>query len=89
MSDHNFIVHTNGDTAKTLKESFMGVLNDVSDVETALRECAPNMRNYYPLPNAESAFDKDRSGWIAQMKKLEEIKAWATSGALRAMGEKE
>lgn len=89
MPNHNFIIHTNGDSEKTIKEAFMGVLNDVSDVETALRQCVPNMRNYYPLSNADDAFYKDRSGWIAQMKKLEEIKAWATAGVMRAMGEKE
>ena len=88
MPDHNFTVHMNGDTKDTLRSSFLGVLNAVTEMENAFQTCAPNMRNYYPLQNSESAFDKDWSGWISQTKKMEEIRAWAITGYLHAVGEK-
>lgn len=44
------IIHLNGDRKETLIRNLKTAYDALSAARKALRECAPNGRNYYPVP---------------------------------------
>jgi ribosomal protein S7 len=42
-----FVIHRNGTSAGELKQQQIAIMNAARTLETALRDSAPNMRDYY------------------------------------------
>ena len=55
------IIHHNGDTRETLLTGLKEAYRAVRSAQNALRDCAPNARNYYPEPGRfEQAMEQHR-----------------------------
>ena len=61
-------IHPNGDTAKTLIEQLLSVRNALVSTTGALRDAAPNARNYYP--QGDMAFTAARNQYNRRMDAL-------------------
>lgn len=85
MEKHRFTVHSNGDHPERLKAQFIGVMNAARALEEALKEAAPNSRNYYLRLTGEADFRDDRNEYEAVCRKTEEIRAWAEEGAIQVL----
>jgi len=64
------IIHMNGDRKDTLIRNLEDAYRAVRAAQLALRECAPNGRNYYPEPGR---FERARAQYDARMAQLERV----------------
>lgn len=84
-----FKVNMNGDTALTLVKQYQSVVEEARELENALRNAAPNGRNYQ---TCESDVDMlaDMEEWKIHLKAVRDVQDWATANSISAFrqGEK-
>ena len=85
MQKHRFAIHIGGDNPDHMKEGFIAVMNAARALDEALRNTAPNGRNYYVLLTGEEDLRDDVNEYQATRRKAEEIRAWAEEGAMRVL----
>jgi hypothetical protein len=86
MSDHNFLIHTNGSAAEDMRERFLAVSDAAEKLVEALLKVMPNMRDYYPLEGGAKLFMADALVLREHVAAATATDQWAGIGALRAMG---
>ncbi|WNL50770.1 hypothetical protein RPALISO_183 [Ruegeria phage RpAliso] len=77
-----FIVNINGDTPDTLKKNHLKVVRAARALEEALREAAPNGRNYQ-FEGGPEEFEKDREEMHAMIRSAVDTQRWAENTAVR------
>lgn len=63
---HIPMIHLNGTSRERLLEHLENLYVYIHDADTTLRECYPNMRDYYPFPDGQARYDAARervNGW--------------------------
>lgn len=63
------LIHLNGDTKNELQEKLAEACRAISQAQAALRDTAPNQRNFYPLE--ADAFTRARAEYQARQEHLQ------------------
>ncbi len=78
------VINMNGDERSTLVLELVQVQMAATELRDRLAAMTINGRNY---PQGLDAYDADREDRRQMVKKVEEVMAWATEGALKLMGD--
>lgn len=76
-----FQINMNGTSSEELINQRMLVLEEVAELENALRKATPHARDYFD----PYAYSMDWESHAIMMAHLDAIKVWATQGAERVM----
>lgn len=68
------LIHSNGTSKESLVNKLCAASNALDSAYQALKETAPNARDYYPLINPEQLFNKAIAEHMDRLKRLDQIK---------------
>lgn len=81
MQLHNFIIHMNGTDAVSMDKQFNNIYHLAAQLETAIRQAWPHMRDYYTLgDSAESSRTADVIVAREHLLNVEKVQEWALDG---------
>ena len=79
-----FTIHRNGTSKDEIVRNYRAVLEEIGELENAMRNAAPNARDYYVNDNPDD-FEADRSEYALMLARLAAIKVWAEDMAVHAV----
>jgi hypothetical protein len=67
------LVHMNGTSAEGLKKDWCEAHRTLQQAYYKIRECAPHMRDYYPMADAAGKFTAARNEHDARLQRVHDI----------------